>query len=752
MRSRRRILVALAAASLAAVGVTSATAERLVPPGSSSGDHMPSGSDHVGMGMGGRPPGAPLRTEVAIVTLVTGDRVRLTSRPDGTQAATPMPGKGRSAEPFSIRYRGSRIDVVPADAAPLLAAGRLDQRLFDVAGLAAAGYDDAHSRTLPLLVTYQERSGPTVTRGASAVSRGPERPGTKMSASKDDMAAFWQWIAGPHPAEPDGLEAVAAVGPAGVESVSLDLPKRPIDVDGGTGRDRGTDQDAATNKLTIRLFDRNGRLVTKLGGSFLTEPVVLDRDTQEVIDLEPASNGLFAMVPDGHYSFGEIVVTSHGLKPNSYSLLARPDFEVIGNTSLTLDAREAKRVTVTVDAPDARRVVTTFGTVETFAGRPWTTLVTLPGAQRYPLFATPTASVTNRPYDFTMFQTLNSRRGVYDLVVGDQGRIPADNAYKVRDADLSKIDVEFFAAGTGLNVDGVFFREAELPGDVQVGLGWFYDTPIPASRLHLASAEFVSSALPWANSLDVQQIGGPLWYSELRDPHVVPLGQVVQRPWDSAGYRPEGNGERTGTVMNMSFEPFSPALPDTRLVVWNEAGITGTVKLERSGATPDESKDPFELLTDPQPPALTWYRVELDAKRAVPWSKYAVRTHATWDFNCQRPPSLSHRMRLLNVRPTGDFDMFGRGPAGKAFRIDLHVDTVARAGTATSTTLEVSYDDGTTWTNVPTSMDSPTLWHAMVMHPNKPGGFVSLRTSVTTDNGHKASLTSIRAYGLAPSN
>ena len=94
------------------------------------------------------PPPRPGAGRPATVTLITGDRVtvtaggRLTVRPGAGREGMQLPGPPGSA---------ATSPCVPQDALPLIRSGRVDRRLFDVTGLIAAGYDDAHRDTLPLL-------------------------------------------------------------------------------------------------------------------------------------------------------------------------------------------------------------------------------------------------------------------------------------------------------------------------------------------------------------------------------------------------------------------------------------------------------------------------------------------------------------------------------------------------------------------------------------------------------------------------
>jgi hypothetical protein len=64
-----------------------------------------------------------------------------------------MPAKGREGISFRTYEVAGRHYVVPADAATVLSAGRLDRRLFDVTTLLKFGYDDEHRGDLPLITT-----------------------------------------------------------------------------------------------------------------------------------------------------------------------------------------------------------------------------------------------------------------------------------------------------------------------------------------------------------------------------------------------------------------------------------------------------------------------------------------------------------------------------------------------------------------------------------------------------------------------
>ncbi len=119
------------------------------------------------------------------VTLVSGDRVRF----DGRDVVSITPGPGRENTAFRTFHRAGRLHVIPFDAAAPLAADRLDLRLFDVTGLAEAGYDDAHRDTVPLIVT----GGRPGLRAASGLRVTGDLPGVfAAQATKSEAAAVFR--------------------------------------------------------------------------------------------------------------------------------------------------------------------------------------------------------------------------------------------------------------------------------------------------------------------------------------------------------------------------------------------------------------------------------------------------------------------------------------------------------------------------------------------------------------------------------
>ncbi|MEV0998111.1 S8 family serine peptidase [Nonomuraea sp. NPDC050202] len=150
------------------------------------------------------------------ITLITGDKVTLRELPNKQTQLDVAPGPGREKINFVHRRSADGLSIVPVDAMPLLAAGTLDPRLFDVTRLAALGYDDATSPQLPLIMTYAGGTDAATLRAAG----GRPLPAINGVARKEPRTgALWQSLTG---------QARTATAPAkiwldGKAKVSLDV-------------------------------------------------------------------------------------------------------------------------------------------------------------------------------------------------------------------------------------------------------------------------------------------------------------------------------------------------------------------------------------------------------------------------------------------------------------------------------------------------------------------------------------------------
>ncbi|QEU91018.1 S8 family peptidase [Streptomyces kanamyceticus] len=178
---------ALGAASAVVLAVTAAVPSVAEPRAATAEQRPLTGSAARGEGS-------------SVVTLVTGDRILVTSDGKGRAGATALPGADGAVPLIQTRQSGKDLYVYPEGAVHALAEGRVDAELFNVTGLVRQGYDDAHAKKLPLIAVYDKSVD--VARSLPATPRGAERgavlepvDGVALKADKKKAAAFWADIA-----------------------------------------------------------------------------------------------------------------------------------------------------------------------------------------------------------------------------------------------------------------------------------------------------------------------------------------------------------------------------------------------------------------------------------------------------------------------------------------------------------------------------------------------------------------------------
>ncbi|MEV4683490.1 S8 family peptidase [Streptomyces kurssanovii] len=176
---------ALGAATAAVLAVTAIAPSAAAGPQDEATEKRPLAGSEAAARQGERP---------VTVTLVTGDRVLVGRDASGAPSATVLPRPDGTTATTQTRRSGHDLYVYPEDAVAALAAGTVDEQLFNVTGLVRQGYDDAHTAALPLIATY----GGDVARSAPAVPRGAKRGlvldavgGVALKADKKQAADFW---------------------------------------------------------------------------------------------------------------------------------------------------------------------------------------------------------------------------------------------------------------------------------------------------------------------------------------------------------------------------------------------------------------------------------------------------------------------------------------------------------------------------------------------------------------------------------
>lgn len=715
------------------------------------------------------------RPSSVTVPLITGDWVRLTTAADGRQSAAVLP-RDRHGVPgaFHTEFRNGDLYVIPALAEPYLGHG-LDVALFDVSQLARAGLATPTSR-LPIRLTYRTGAaqhalpGITVTRTQGSTADGYVTPasagtfgGALAAQLRSDAAAHWPRDTGLFA----GLTGLRYAGPAAPTPAQPLFPMVTLRITavGMDGQPLPFGAPIVINTDDQRRYNGN--------------PVIVDGETR-------------ISVPVGHYS---VLLGVHDVDENNHGtlrLLNISDYPVTKAQSLALDLRSA---TVPVGANTPRPGVVDDGdlywsrsdalgsTVDTVweFGDGVDALVdpgpvstghvgTLHFSTRLHLSAPDTAA---QPYTYDLR---------FDSPVGS---VPRSLTYQVAPADLTTLDSRYHADGD--RRDSVITRFSFLPW-AMFGFQRFIPAPVPGERPEYVndqpdvtwqagvtgfrytdfSTDFpvIIEAAAIDDALRRYQPGTELTVDWARpvlhpgfavdtglspgfacpacrqgDSIAVLLAPVVDSvPGHVGGFDLAGPGT-----------PFGPVDESARLRLYQDQVLLA----DQSGLA-----TVADVPADSQP-----YRLVVDTTRTAPWYTQSTGTHTEWTFTSARPDTQTAPARwdctldgessgtgpcavlpLLSIGYDAPVDLTGRVPGGpNRLGITVAPSQNAPASTIASATVEVSFDDGTTWT---TAALTGSNGHYAAAFTAPGNGFVSTRVTAADAGGDTVSQTVIRAYAV----
>ncbi|MFF5500063.1 S8 family serine peptidase [Streptomyces aquilus] len=143
------------------------------------------------------------------VTLITGDKVTVARGPKSAVAVENVERPPGAAGAVRVTVENGDTYVSPDEARAYVATGALDRQLFNVTQLVAQGYDDAHTSSLPLIMTRSQgastakagaaedaASADTELPGADTTLRLPSIRAQAVHARRSQAAAFWTALTG----------------------------------------------------------------------------------------------------------------------------------------------------------------------------------------------------------------------------------------------------------------------------------------------------------------------------------------------------------------------------------------------------------------------------------------------------------------------------------------------------------------------------------------------------------------------------
>jgi subtilisin family serine protease len=490
----------------------------------------------------------------------------------------------------------------------------------------------------------------------------------------------------------------------------------------------GVHRESERYNVTVKVIDHNGAPTDWYAAVFM------DVNQRRMIEPYDPSGTVVARLPKGEYWFNALV-QDRSEKLGPMAIFEEPAFVVTGDSTLVIDAREAKPVGFTVDRPNARTGAARVRTERVTAwGRPG---LSADFDDFDDVTVKPSTTTKEDGYTFVAEERVAEWNGtsfagspyLYHVRHIENGAVPETLRWTVHDRQLAQVRGEHAMATPGT----IGIRENFLP------------VSLPSTL-----TEYYTPDVPWEGQLRVHTDleAYPVAWLTQEEPRTYKVGRPTTVRWNTGVFGPAFPNEETlyaaariGNGMNVQLPLVTDQGAGRRGEPWGD----GVTTLLRDGQVVAESPLPgrgfFTL-----PPERAQYTLRASATQ--PADRLSTSVSAEWTFTSEQVNGDEHaHMPLLAVRFAPDLDANNAAPAGKRFTIPVSVErNRAPLGSVHTPTVEVSYDDGGTWqaTNVKRHHGK---WTVTVDHPAG-AEFVSLRTSVSDPDGNSEKVTIIRAYAL----
>ncbi|MGV9311276.1 1,4-dihydropyridine esterase [Streptomyces sp. NPDC003691] len=494
---------------------------------------------------------------------------------------------------------------------------------------------------------------------------------------------------------------------------------------------------AATHTLTLDFIGRDGAV----GRDFEVRLQGLTGAATGSFHMPDVSSGRVTLqVAPGRYVLEAVNSPSReGSAP--VDMLIQPVLEVGQDTTLTVDARDARPARFSV--PDAQAVnLFTMATYTVAVGEHVlgsAMPVTDGGEIR-------TAHLGPEVTDGSLSQSWQAmwERNTTDYKViwgeADARRVATGPARRFTDAELATVHTGLGSSGTGAHGD--VSARGEAPGS------WFGLSPM---RAH---------ALPAARTLKLSTVPGTTWALQTDQDRYLPSGGLVRE----GSYFVAPRQYTAGSVRRETFNTgvFSPSLASGGVFRsgntlmgalpvfadgrahegWSQLSSARTT-LHRDGVLIGESGDPLTGGSGSQftvPAGDASYTLATSVTRDAAVGRASSRVDAAWTFR-SRETTAVERLPVSTVRFHTPVDLASTAPAGARQRAGVVVEGPAsRPGNLASLDVLVSYDRGANWQPV-----TVTNGRFQIDNPAKDRS-VSFRASFGDRDGNRGTVTVLDAY------
>jgi subtilisin family serine protease len=448
-------------------------------------------------------------------------------------------------------------------------------------------------------------------------------------------------------------------------------------------------------------------------------------------------------VPKGHYMAMALII-----EDTAVVMLAEPEVNVDHDLTIGMDARRAAPVEVSLPLKDAAPALAVLSAVVGFAeGNGAFLAIADSGIGLYSGSSDPTRTSPHLTGAYAAFFTRGGGPAsdspyLAETAWHQPGRVFQGLTRRLARDDLATLDVTY--AGQDLGQALVRFGPSwpDLRSvDNPINLGAF--TALPSARLEYHNTD---DALQWAREMYELDADGFLAGNVLFGPATtLRAGTTIKETRNQAVFGPGFTDPAPSDLLWLSRKGDTmvlvPTLANDKLN-WDNQPADGAMRLtlDRNGERLLDTVSRGEAID--VPPGEASYRLESELTRLA--SPLSTKVSCVWTFRsgttgtggwARLPLSVVRFLPLVDEHDTG-----------KAAVLPLQVQRQAgsAAGAVRSLTVEVSYDDGATWREVPVVRLGQTGFAVL----NHPAGaeFISLRSESTDTSGNTVNETIIRAY------
>jgi subtilisin family serine protease len=328
----------------------------------------------------------------------------------------------------------------------------------------------------------------------------------------------------------------------------------------------------------------------------------------------------------------------------------------------------------------------------------------------------------------------------YELFSGAQGKVDAGFVYRPRIRDLVPVRSAYY----GADDDHFLSSMVSFFGADSIGDDFTTVRPASARTEYFSPGDWElsdSAPTPGTDSITIHpslRAGHPARI----DWNKAPVGpSFADRPGIFVSFTPRPWALRQGGALDVILPLYGDAAGNPRV-----AFRTGTISLYRNGTLvgtePSLVQARFAV-----PDAAANYRLTASGPQVSNADRRLwPAVSAAWTFRSSAAAE-GKQLPLLSVRFDPALDLRNRAPGGRPFTFPAYVDRQdAGQVPARALSVQVSYDDGTTWRPAKV-VRAGDHWAVTVNHPA--AGFVSLRASATDAAGNTVEQTVLRGYEIA---